>query len=1632
MLAYVALAAGVLGGEQQCPPRWSTCLYNADTTFGSAYQALWEARYVDRIQGRLRESLCTRAHWETADRCQQECPFGFHVTAPSRLAGMQMCLEDNVFAPYNPEAHIDAEHVLNKKEVELVAVGAPEGKVRHGCNAEDFVAPVRNFTGRVALISRGSCYFYRKFQNAYNVGAVAGIMVNSVTGPITEQLMEMSGTSEGFPMPSAMLPRHYGRVLFDALDAGETVKGYFNFDCARVTDSPDPSDNVRMFDGCPDVRLREHCREEPVEENRLCAECPLALEAGAAKVCLWGSQLSPQVQRNYFQHALPPPHVFDDGDVVLADGLLGGGCVEADYSQLKGKVVVLPAPQGCLAVEALRAASAQGVAGVIVATTEKQVGVGVSPMLQPEGPSHVVRMPVHAIDTEGYGAVLAYAKAAQKHVAFATNATGWEIPAARLVAGRAAWTQTPADGTQAATADPGEASAAFLEEKAFDTTPVIAAVGFAVIPLLVIAVCAAYAHQRAHRVRMAAPEGGIPLGLASMGLSLTLLAVIAGVAFVLAHFAGKEATHTAVADGRAAAGATYDNAVDNVGELAARVRSGIILQVRKGVLSTLTTGEAAATAAATAFMDFDGTWDSFAQHVPAFLDLGRQVYKHGWAVQVFTTNGFFANIRTLTDDRPNGERPDDVPAPVRVTNEGWRYGFYVMNYDSNKFEHEYWAEHPLEEFNVSRQLGGRPGDPLAVTENRARDSMQWHVTKLSFPHQYTEDLDTTPMFIQPLSVFTPLRNRQKQWLGTIEARTQLSNFGDVVAAATAGPALENMTVAIFDGDLNVIGTNAFVNTKYRGSVYKTVWRAMRTMFTMADAPPVHFKAFANYMDRLNGWSGHSGMFEQRAEYTPQDLVVFRIGVRNGQAADVSGDANDVEMRGRSCGRCVTDSGLRFTGENVMYIYRNLSTAAPRVAATQVMTPDGSWESTLPEYSDVSAIPNASTSCVSYTDHGGYDAAPTTQCLLREQWTMLSYTVSMAVKPDSDIADGVPGVNPVLFTDASVGTSFLRLYGNGVLQLGTLFYGCETKALAGGMPGGVWTTITAVVDYEANACIVYVNGTLASAGEMALELFDQKDTSEDLGRPYVVGQRYKGAIADLTVYNISLSAAEAASIHATGALVREVPVKHWYSDLQPLLDEGDAKAGSHRSGLASWGVVAMLPRDDIMRQVDANNRVTARNLKVQEANTYTKLKEKNVESILIVVAIGLGSVVVFMVFNEMLTKPFAQCALVMLDAAVMKVDVLDDVGSSFVQELNTMRHAMALMVNNLREYKSYMPQNVLLESDDDDDCLAVSLRDNLGGSEVRSGSAIISGVRVQMGESSVMSVGSSRRSHNTGSAHPALTGVHKHAVMGLALHRKKVTFLVSNIRGFLGAMLKMNDAEVLRRHCDVLSLTLAAFATHKGVSEMFSGDRFVSSFNAVRTCSSHRNAGCAAALHLRDESSTVLRPVSAEAAPQMKMNFAIVSGDGRIGNCGNEHMKRFSFLTPVLSWGHGLERLGAHTKVDIVVDHYVFEEAANMYYVRYLNSVAYSKRSEHAVRVAELLCASTSGERDEWMYEMHSAQMRHPCGKWNAFAQAVLDGNWMEAEALRAEAITDESGPLMACFNEQLEAKQLLPMQLLFH
>ena len=271
----------------------------------------------------------------------------------------------------------------------------------------------------------------------------------------------------------------------------------------------------------------------------------------------------------------------------------------------------------------------------------------------------------------------------------------------------------------------------------------------------------------------------------------------------------------------------------------------------------------------------------------------------------------------------------------------------------------------------------------------------------------------------------------------------------------------------------------------------------------------------------------------------------------------------------------------------------------------------------------------------------------------------------------------------------------------------------------------------------------------------------------------------------------------------------------------------------------------------------------------------------------------------------------------------------------------------------------------------------------------------------------------------------------HHRAGLALVRRKVTFCIVNLKGFHERMSRLSGPRVVSLHGSFLEAALQIFSATKGVAEAFSGDRFMASYNAVTFNANHKSYAATAAATIRQKSPAL----------DVRVSCSVTSGEARVGNVGVSAMKRFSYFSPVLTWGYALERYANYIDAAVLVDSWVAHDTQAQFAYRITTDIRFAKRDRRRpIRVAELLRPLPSAGRMD-VFEQRS--MLGQSGgelfgedshlKWNLWVSSVLDGTWDVAECAYEEvADEDKKGEIYANMLQAMHKRTFSAQQMYFH
>lgn len=211
--------------------------------------------------------------------------------------------------------------------------------------------------------------------------------------------------------------------------------------------------------------------------------------------------------------------------------------------------------------------------------------------------------------------------------------------------------------------------------------------------------------------------------------------------------------------------------------------------------------------------------------------------------------------------------------------------------------------------------------------------------------------------------------------------------------------------------------------------------------------------------------------------------------------------------------------------------------------------------------------------------------------------------------------------------------------------------------------------------------------------------------------------------------------------------------------------------------------------------------------------------------------------------------------------------------------------------------------------------------------------------------------------------------------------------------------------------------------------MFSGDRLLVSFNAVKAVATHKVASCHTALALVELSdkcrASGYEVLLGEAAKKGKgggagvpeVSIGVASGDAKVGNMGCEGMKKYSFMSVVLTFTWALERHNNTLGAGCLIDKTVAVDVENNFTLRELGAVLLEKRNKKPCVVHQLVGKKEASE-DEWMYQLEEQNNAvNEFSHWKAAFKAVAEQQWGEAgvklEALQPPGANPAAGDFAA-------------------
>ena len=298
-------------------------------------------------------------------------------------------------------------------------------------------------------------------------------------------------------------------------------------------------------------------------------------------------------------------------------------------------------------------------------------------------------------------------------------------------------------------------------------------------------------------------------------------------------------------------------------------------------------------------------------------------------------------------------------------------------------------------------------------------------------------------------------------------------------------------------------------------------------------------------------------------------------------------------------------------------------------------------------------------------------------------------------------------------------------------------------------------------------------------------------------------------------------------------------------------------------------------------------------------------------------------------------------------------------------------ALRALEKNLRSYKAYLPLTCLLGDED---------------SEVE----CTERVSTEGTEQDCAEQTASSESSSTNGALPA--AIVRHVALGLA--SVKATLLTVNIKDTL-RLVEQDSAHFSSFFTTLLLKTLQATESHRGMVDVFIGDRVHCSFNTSRQCANHATS----ALHT---ATMLLRGLKLS-----QVNIGVATGKVLRGDMGCEVMRRFSMVGTLVRDVHGMERAGRILGCDVLCNRMCFSDAECEHEMRLIPcKVEVSATSDTPEVVAELLPGNEEAEHEteEWMYQIGKNK------KWENYNTTV----WKYLKGDVSAAAVEDAGQGCPC------------------
>eukprot|EP01061_Rhynchopus_euleeides_P004292 TRINITY_DN1354_c0_g4_i1.p1 TRINITY_DN1354_c0_g4~~TRINITY_DN1354_c0_g4_i1.p1 ORF type:complete len:1661 (+),score=570.77 TRINITY_DN1354_c0_g4_i1:16-4998(+) len=1615
-------AAAVFGGVPECANTHSRCMFSYNPLFSDLVQNKFDGNYGFILsERRLMESFCHMDNWIMKSEVCGGCPYDLILTqgVPEKYLGRRLCLTGTSPSPFRPQNHMHIAHPLNGKELTFFNPNSSRA-----CTPSSY--PAGDLSSHAAVVgyrqgSGNGCSYSAAAKHIANAGVALQLTVldgyysyfrenraHFFSPKISDDLGDL-----------VMFSAHNGKEvplmeLLEKASPSSPVKGKVVYNCGKGIKYANPAEadfSEYAGDQCPwwfqNANADEMCGTMSDPRDRLCKKCPLTASDpsnGGKLACLWAPDVLPTRKHHLLSRSINGTQkvsVIYIDDVTKRNGLCSGTDFDPTWA---GRIVAFSptvSSGACARMDTLISAQDAGVSGIIVVTDKRVQGVGYN-----------LHTPVACgADSADVTALTSFFRGGTPLGGVDSGVFEREVNLESIP-----WVTDAPTPSPPAPIDPVVDP---IPDNGSMTDEVGVILGIVLIPLLVIAIVAKLVHARMTTVPFPDGSSGISLSTGSTLLSLGMAVILTFITFTLTYSAGQDGLDTASDSGENVATLATGMNTQNVQTLTEATLAQMLVTALKDFQNILNEGrDFSIRSILSRDLTKDGLtlaqWDA---RKPAIADAHTvtRMTEEGlnwWIFQIHLPNGMYYD----SDGIQNKLTPEQQAA-----NNGWGSPMYLGSQEMGG---------ALFDPRMAMYTSGVPDYPggdgtTAVYMDRSFNGPANVEGRLEFtayqtPNPYTRHRHNGPSLTLLYSM--PVNDvRVVHIVNSLPTVTLSRSIHSVLASHMAKlPLTQNMTFCFFRSDGVILASSPYIDDIYQtvdyfgaslkagvshGSTSSDDQRLGYQLTTLDNTRQAHFNSLRNVLLKNHGTvvakktvdGGSTSIveiFDQRDHFNGQTATLLRLSFDTRTVGDTSGNSWDtmLECTGDTSTSCheFTPNGkngtsLKLDGRGSIIVRPYLTQRVARVAATRVpnTASPGAWNSSKWFYRHTASVGGIADVIVTPRENGDLEPA------MRDRFHQnQEHAVSMWVKPASHKTP--EGDVPTLFSfDMSHEKSGMRFTADGAVHFDMRSYGCRTDPLpAGGLPIGEWSHIAYTASFvrSKRSCSVYVNGVLHSEGYMTFAY-----TVPLTRTNYTIGAGFSGEIDDVRFHNRSLTEADARSAMETGEgiYVSSRKMAAVVLGVDPFVT----------AGLPAYVYSIAVPYEDIVREAEAAAARLHRNLQVERSNTDKQLDRKTSATLFIVTVALLVAALMFLTFNDILTKPFAVFAMEIDSVAQIDVDGMEpQYRNSVLLEINVMSKAMCALVKNMKEFKSFMPLSM-------QECVAPVEEDSATtDSDPNGRNTATSGIRTAVVRGAVPysashQSSSSLTSESRTASHRSV--YHEKArqatqLLASSLHRKKMSFIVVNVQGFHRAMHSLGEKDAIDRHQKYIQLCIDNAQARCGMPESFSGDRVLVTFNGAKSCSGHPESAADTALLMCERWQ--------KDSLGDGINMGIASGTVRAGNIGAQSMRRYTTIGSVLPWVYGVERFGRFKDRQMVCDSLFAEMLSGRYEFRHFGVVTSAKYSSSSSTSRTCVVVSHFLDKvqctdDEWMYQLENASKSSRNAVWNAFFEHVVKEKWDEADSL---------------------------------